>query len=241
MLASVSEQALKAVKVALQKFQADMSGAANRVVSQADGHLMSARTKILSVKREVDEAETKARDLENKLIFLKDKIREYEHKRNDARYQMQQHRNQASALENQKGGLENQMRACQNSQDPDAGAKASSLQNQIAALDRQINEQKSLAAREEQNMHMFENEIRNYEIRRDQCRAEAEAAQEQVKKLKSKVSRMESAYRQMQRDMQDYIDAARQFSQEADRMATHNMGAIGKCLYYVEKYMNQGL
>lgn len=241
MLASVSEQALKSVKLALQKFQIDMERSSGIIMNQSDVRLSSALATLMSVKHEMEDAEGVVRKLEGDLIFAEDKIREYERKRNDARYQAQQLQNQASSMESQKSGLENQLRACQNSQDPKAESESAALQSQILALNSQINRLQSQARAEQQRMYMFENEIQNYTVRRNKCRKELEAARERLNKFRNKVSRMETAYSQMKIDMQEYTDAAKHFKREADRMALHNMSAVGKCIAIVEKYMNQRL
>ena len=241
MLASVSEQALKSVKLALQKFQIDMERSSGIIMNQSDVRLSSALATLMSVKHEMEDAEGVVRKLEGDLIFAEDKIREYERKRNDARYRAQQFQNHASSMESQKAGLENQLRACQNSQDPKAESESAALQSQISALNSQINNLQSQASAEQQRMYMFENELQNYTVRRNKCRKELEAARERLNKFRNKVSRMETAYSQMKIDMQEYTDAAKHFEREANRMALHNMGAVGKCIAIVEKYMNQRL
>lgn len=235
MIASVSLEALKKVKAALDHFDVDISGIAARTERSTGEVLVSAQSCISRTKSEVESIRSKVRE-------IKDRIARIDYELPYVKGQYEQCLNQIAVLNAQIDNLQSQ-RAAVNSQ-LDASyddQEKVALQNSLNQINSQITQLERERSGHLAQKPVLYTKMCNLENEKRQRTSELEEAERTLSFRTNKLYRMQAAYDTMERDINEYRTAVAHLEYSSARTSGRNKSAVEKCIRAIEKYINTSI
>lgn len=235
MIASVSLEALKKVKAALNHFDVDISGIAARTERSTEEILVSGQNCISRTKSEVQ-------SIRSKVSEIKDRIARIDYELPYVKGQYNQCIDKIAVLNSEIDNFQSQ-RAAINSQlassydDHEKAALQNSL-NQINSQITQLERERSACLEKKPVLYT---KMCNLENEKGQCVFELEEAERTLSFRINKLYRMQAAYETMQRDINEYRNAVACLEYSSARTSGRNKSAVEKCIRAIEKYINTSI
>jgi len=236
--ANVSIDALQKVKIALNEYNIDLSGFADRIGKQASSILQSAECKMKTIANQLEETEKQIIKFKHKIAALDMIISrlnqeiDYE----DKEGQKQIILDISKIINETIYELEDQAKKSGNSD---------IIENIISDYRRvyltQAEEHLNLI--DQGILPMMLNKILDWHYRyveqeKEKTEKELQTTQKFLNRLQNKQDRMKSNFRQMNDDLQQLLLASKSFETRATSETEKNVGNIDKCIMAIDTYLN---
>lgn len=249
MTADVSFEALKIMKTALAKFQADMTGLSGRVsaeaqnvagqcqgwLSQAEALVRESEAAIAELNKEIESLDEDISKAEKEVHALISRI-DWLKKRVDT-LEMEIH-----SLELQQGDLRARMAWAENQEDREYfSGKIGILEGKMSKTRFDLdNAKRELADSEDRKARLWKT-IDNLKKRRAEKEDMRVKEKSRCERRKDKLSRLRDAMYQVEAELGAYLGAVKKFEGQSGDRARRNTGAIEKCIASIEAYLSTNL